>query len=93
MATRIISGVLVLDDEHHRSGKATVTFVPHAVVGDVVSDRTDPECESVGPVRRFVSTPCKVVSLRRVEAADQTRGALDRVAGISTTISTATSSR
>ena len=74
MATRTISGVITVKADHQRGGNATIFFNPHSVSGDINRGSTSLERLETGPARRFNRTPSKVVSLRRIEAADKTSG-------------------
>jgi hypothetical protein len=62
MAIRVLSGILVT--RGHREGNATIHFRDHSVTGTITSAGQKRE---IGPNRRFIAPPCKVVSLREIK--------------------------
>ena len=66
MALRALSGILVT--RGHRSGSATIHFSDHSVTGTL--DRAE-KTQEVGPSGRFLSVPCKIVSLREIWVYDR----------------------
>lgn len=66
---RVLSGLILPAPNFRKSGSATIDFVPHTVSGDITQPANQQK-EGIGPNRRFISEPCKIVSLREIRFVD-----------------------
>jgi len=75
MATKILSGLILPNDEHKQKGNAFINLNNHSLTGDirspVLSDSSSQYHQTIGPANeRFNSEPCKIVALREITFAD-----------------------
>ena len=74
---KVLSAVLVPNEDHRESGEAKLDFATNTVTGDGHLDTLGVDDEKIGPDTEFVSEPCKVVSLRSVKIPAQGGGDFD----------------
>ncbi len=70
MAIRVLSGILMTDDEE---GEAVVTFDPHGVEGDA----RGVGLHELGPSGTFRTPPGKLVALRELSLESRGRASID----------------
>jgi len=67
MTLRVLTGVIVPDNNRRASGSAVISFNPHTVAGDA----NGVELDTAGAGGNFSNRPGKVVSLREVKIRDK----------------------
>jgi hypothetical protein len=67
MTLRVLTGVIVPDDNRRTSGSAVISFNPHSVAGDA----NGVELDTAGGGGNFSNRPGKVVSLREIKVRDK----------------------